>query len=290
MAGSPVIESEHLLLGILRERPDLFGKLTEVPAMVLRKKIERTFVTREKISTSVELPLSMATKRVLARAHEESDVLGHRHIGPEHLLLGLMGEQGSLAAEALHAVGITRAGICNLTSEEISPEPQPTLTPPTLQQQLTRSLFSLLRETFEEVQGLYLDKGTSLFETLAGVSAEEASRPIADNCATIAAQVEHLRFYLEVVCDVIVTRKIEEVDWKEIWQTVRQVTPEEWEVQKGLLRETYDRTMTTLNNINRWNGKYEIGCALSILSHTSYHLGGIRQALGAIRSGRKNAE
>ncbi len=64
-----------------------------------------------------------------------------------------------------------------------------------------KALFRCLDETFSNVQGIYLDKGTTLFETLEGVSAEEASRAISANSATIAAQVEHIRFYLDVFDD-----------------------------------------------------------------------------------------
>ncbi len=286
-SASPAIEPDHLLLGITRENADLLVKLTQVSdsAKVLRKLVERRVDPAKVISTSVEIPLSMETKAVLTRAHEESEALGHKHIGPEHLLLGLIGEQGSRAAEALQEIGITAERIRNLSPERVSSQFGSILV-----QQLTKSLFACLEETFEEVHGLYLDKGTSLFETLAGVSAAEASRPIADNCATLAAQVEHVRFYLDVLCDVIRNREVVKIDWKEIWQTVRQVTPEEWEGEKLRLRETYDRTLTTLKNIKRWDGEYEIGGALSILAHTAYHLGGIRQALGAIRSLKNNVE
>ena len=40
----------------------------------------------------------------------------------------------------------------------------------------TSILYDLLDETFERVHGIYLDKGTSLLETLATITAEEASR------------------------------------------------------------------------------------------------------------------
>ncbi len=60
-------------------------------------------------------------------AHEESETLGHRHIGPEHLLLGLFADNASLAAEALRASGITAERIRNLINlgetETIVPEP-----------------------------------------------------------------------------------------------------------------------------------------------------------------------
>ena len=61
------------------------------------------------------------------------------------------------------------------------------------------ALYILLDETFDDVKGIYLDQGTSLFETLAAVSAEEASIPVGGKCATLAAQVKHVAFYLDVV-------------------------------------------------------------------------------------------
>src|SRR5690242_3085761 len=72
----------------------------------IRKEIEGRAPLREKISTSVELPLAPETKRVLAYSHEESDRLQHRHIGTEHLLLGLLREERSMAAEILYERGL----------------------------------------------------------------------------------------------------------------------------------------------------------------------------------------
>jgi hypothetical protein len=62
-----------------------------------------------------------------------------------------------------------------------------------------RALLELLDETFDHVKGHYLDGGTSLFETLASITAEEASIPVGGKCATLAAQVKHVAFYLQVV-------------------------------------------------------------------------------------------
>jgi ATP-dependent Clp protease ATP-binding subunit ClpC len=82
----------------------------------IRKEIEGRAPLREKISTSVELPLAPETKRVLAFAHEESDRLQHRHIGTEHLLLGLLREERSMAAEILYERGLR----LNAVREEVS--------------------------------------------------------------------------------------------------------------------------------------------------------------------------
>lgn len=107
--GAPAIEPEHLLLGLMREDKSLTGRFfprTQISIEGIRKEIEGRTLLREKISTSVELPLAPETKRVLAYAHEESDRLQHRHIGTEHLLLGLLREDRSMAAEILYERGL----------------------------------------------------------------------------------------------------------------------------------------------------------------------------------------
>jgi hypothetical protein len=157
----------------------------------------------------------------------------------------------------------------------------------TLLERFRESILECLDETFVQVHGIYLDKDCSLFPTLEGVSAEQASGSVAPDSATLAAQVEHVRFYLDVLSDVITKKEIVNVDWKNIWRTVSQVTPEEWDEQKRGLRESYERIMTILKCIDGWEGEYDIAGALSVLSHTAYHLGGIRQALSAIRSSQQ---
>ena len=82
----------------------------------------------------------------------------------------------------------------------------------------TTELYALLEETFERVQGSYLDRGTSLFETLATISAAEASRPVSASCASIAAQVEHVRFYLAVLERYLRGEAVGAVDWQASWR------------------------------------------------------------------------
>ena len=148
-----------------------------------------------------------------------------------------------------------------------------------------KALLGCLEETFSNVRGIYLDKGTTLYETLDGVSAAEASQAISANSATIAAQVEHVRFYLDVLDDYMRTGVDKQNNWREIWETVREVTPEQWEDIKERLRQSHSRALATINSFEKWDGKYDIAGALSILVHTAYHLGGIRLTLGAIRAG-----
>ena len=88
--GSPYIESEHLLLGIVREDKPLTNRFLRSGVASIRKQVESQTTAGEKTSTSVDLPLSNESKRVLAYAAEEAERLAHKHIGPEHLLLGLL--------------------------------------------------------------------------------------------------------------------------------------------------------------------------------------------------------
>ena len=90
----------------------------------------------------------------------------------------------------------------------------------------TKELFDLLDETFEHTQGIYLDKGTSLFETLDTISAQEASRPVSIKSLSIAAKVEHVCFYLGVLEGCIQRKTIGKIDWQESWQ-LKEVTPEQ---------------------------------------------------------------
>src|SRR5881394_755702 len=111
--GSPYIETEHLLLGLLREDKALARRLLHSGGSVEsnRKKIHEYPTVGEKIPTSVDLPLSNECKRVLAYAAEEAERLGHKYIGTEHLLLGLLREEKCFASEILQERGLKLAQI-----------------------------------------------------------------------------------------------------------------------------------------------------------------------------------
>jgi ATP-dependent Clp protease ATP-binding subunit ClpC len=106
--GSPFIETEHLLLGILREDKALTNRFLRSHGSVesIRKQIEGRTTVGERMSTSVDLPLNNESKRVLAYAAEEAERLAHRHIGTEHLLLGLLREENCFAAQILKERGL----------------------------------------------------------------------------------------------------------------------------------------------------------------------------------------
>lgn len=104
-SGAVSIETEHLLLGLAREASAL-SVLATLPLEHLRSELESRVIVRERVSTSVEIPFSRETKRVLEFAAQEADALGHAHIGIEHLLLGLLREEDSVAATTLAAHGV----------------------------------------------------------------------------------------------------------------------------------------------------------------------------------------
>ena len=107
--GSVSIETEHLLLGLIREGKGLTSRIfarSHLSLENIRKEIEGRTVFREKVSTSVEIPFSAETKRVLQFAAEEADRLLHNYIGTEHLLLGILREERSVAASILVEKGM----------------------------------------------------------------------------------------------------------------------------------------------------------------------------------------
>ena len=149
--GSPYIETEHLLLGLLREDKALTNRFLRGHAQVeaIRKQIEDHTIMREKVSTSVDLPLSNEGKRVLAYAAEEAARLSHQHIGTEHLLLGLLREENSFAAQLLKERGIMLSQI----REELSAKAHESSAPTSVRQPtslLTQFSDSLTQSASEE--------------------------------------------------------------------------------------------------------------------------------------------
>ncbi len=115
-------ESEHLLLGFLRESKAFSAKLFSGPSFTvddIRKEIEKHTTVGEKIPTSVDLPLSNECRRILHYASEEADRLGHKHIGTEHILAGMLREEDCYAARLLgeHSVSL------EIVRSEIQQEP-----------------------------------------------------------------------------------------------------------------------------------------------------------------------
>jgi hypothetical protein len=146
----------------------------------------------------------------------------------------------------------------------------------------TKTIHALFEETFDKVEGYFLDRGTSLLETLAPISASEASYLISGNGTTIAGHIAHVHFYIQILGDYIDGKLHEKVDWKQSW-LVKNVNDAEWDSLRRQLGEDCHGLQAKLGSITDWNDENRLGGALAIIAHTAYHLGAIRQMLRAIK-------
>jgi len=123
--GTPQIEAEHLLLGVAREDPPLMSRFLSDRAGYesFQNEILAQTPAGKSIPTSVDLPLSNESKRVLAYAAEEADRLRHKHIGTEHLLLGVLREKRSFAARMLRDRGAKLKVIRKKLVAQLQPGP-----------------------------------------------------------------------------------------------------------------------------------------------------------------------
>lgn len=106
LSGYPAIDSEHILLGLIREDPFLINN-GSIHVEEVRKLIAEKKPVRESLNSHVDVPLSMAVQRVLAYATDEAEKMQDNQINTEHLLLGLLREESTLAGEILNSYGLT---------------------------------------------------------------------------------------------------------------------------------------------------------------------------------------
>ncbi len=103
--GSQKIDIEHLLLGLLRNAQNVFRWIPALTADEIRSRIDAKTLHLTPIPTSVDLPLSSAAREALKSAADNADRLGHRHIGTEHIFLGILHVHDSFASHLLREAG-----------------------------------------------------------------------------------------------------------------------------------------------------------------------------------------
>jgi ATP-dependent Clp protease ATP-binding subunit ClpA len=106
--GHHHIGPEHLLLGLVAERQSVGASVLEhldVDLEKLRAQVADAFTKREDRSVG-RRPHSPEVKEVMDHALSEARKLGHRYVGTEHLLLGLVRHEDSTAANVLRQQGI----------------------------------------------------------------------------------------------------------------------------------------------------------------------------------------
>jgi ATP-dependent Clp protease ATP-binding subunit ClpC len=112
--GRGSIEPEHLLLGLMREGVKRLPELLdgEPPWTEWFDRLREKLGPADRpISTSVDMPLSEGSKRVLDFAQQECDAIGGGLLDVEHLLLGLLRKEASYPAELLRQRGADAAKI-----------------------------------------------------------------------------------------------------------------------------------------------------------------------------------
>jgi len=146
------------------------------------------------------------------------------------------------------------------------------------QESFSAELLEILDEVFDIHHGVLLDKGTSLFETLERMDAKRASQPISSGTVSIAAHVEHVILYLDVLGRHIAGEEVGTVDWSDIWCRVSTVSEKEWSGLRERLRAKVTWLTEMLRAVSDWEQNDAVGASIAILAHTACHLGVIRQA------------
>ena len=139
----------------------------------------------------------------------------------------------------------------------------------------------MLDETFHgpsEQGSAYLDRGTGFSQTLGSVTAEQASTPAFPGATTIAAQVFHTRYYLDVLM-VYARGGKPDSDWAGSWARST-VSEAEWRELRDSLQDKYASVRSALENEALPDDAFG-GAMLAVLAHSAYHLGAVRQQLSA---------
>ena len=146
-------------------------------------------------------------------------------------------------------------------------------------------MLSTLRELFEAVPSprMMLDSGDNWFDTLDGISAEDASIPAANGISNIAAEVNHTAYYIDVGLAYLRGEQ-PSADWDGSWQ-VGSVDAAEWDALRAKLRASYDGLRELAGNARGWTMDGAVMGGIASVGHCAYHLGEVRRTIGVIRGG-----
>jgi ATP-dependent Clp protease ATP-binding subunit ClpC len=114
------ISTEHILLGLIQEGTGVAAtalKQREVKAERIRAEVEKLTPGPAHLTLG-KVPIAQDVKKVLESASKEAVDFGDKHIGTEHLLLGILRQDGSAAAKSLRDLGLeageARRGVLKL--------------------------------------------------------------------------------------------------------------------------------------------------------------------------------
>lgn len=140
---------------------------------------------------------------------------------------------------------------------------------------MTKQILAVLREGWDGPKpgaGYYLDADAGLKTTLAGLTAERASKAVGGN--SIAAHAHHILFSFEAF-KAFITGDKSQRDWSQSW-AVNEVDDAQWAKLQGDLATRYDELRAA---IRESSGDEAEGGSLAAAAHLAYHVGAIRQKL-----------
>jgi ATP-dependent Clp protease ATP-binding subunit ClpC len=105
--GAPATDTEHLLSGLLKEPTEPLRALFAKADLSYDRFRQTLQAHAQPIPESVEIPFTKTAFGALIQAAAEADRLRHSQIEPQHLLLGLLRQEGSAATIVLRQHGIT---------------------------------------------------------------------------------------------------------------------------------------------------------------------------------------
>jgi ATP-dependent Clp protease ATP-binding subunit ClpA len=129
------VGTEHLLLGLLRDRDGVAGRALHVLGISPEAAREQVLdiIGEGQAEVGGHIPLTPRSKKVLELAVREAVHLGHLHVGTEHILLGLVREGDGVGWHVLHRLGLTvpkvRDEVLQLVSQDRQ-APDHVITPP----------------------------------------------------------------------------------------------------------------------------------------------------------------
>ena len=103
------IGTEHLLLGLLRDRDGVAGRALHALGISPEAAREQVLdiIGEGKQEPTGHIPFTPRSKKVLELAVREAVRLGHLHVGTEHILLGLVREGDGVGWHVLDRLGVT---------------------------------------------------------------------------------------------------------------------------------------------------------------------------------------
>jgi ATP-dependent Clp protease ATP-binding subunit ClpC len=108
------IGTEHILLGLVGEGQGLAAKALEslgIRLETVRERVEDIVPPGQVEVRTGHIPFTPRAKKVLELSLSEAKLLGHRYVGTEHILLGLLREGEGVAAQVLAALGADLDGV-----------------------------------------------------------------------------------------------------------------------------------------------------------------------------------